>query len=163
MDYLIQAIGNFSITEDEDKFTKTLDAIIDNFDKVALSNQNNDWETLKSNYSKLRYLQETINFYYIKETERFFECVEKFMKDIDTQTREYLKDMYSIREEDRVDFEQIEQFFNESLFEKDIVTRIGLVIKGYQILVPIVEKNIRKKWEYSVNDNEILSFKRHKL
>ena len=167
MDDLIRAVQKFGVSQNENMFNNSLNVIINNYyscDQFRNS-IHVDWFVLKSNYSKLQFLQETINFYYIKETDLFLECLEKFMKYIDTLTMEYLSNMYNktIPVNDRSEFEQIEILFQNSLNEPDVITRMANLLKGYDIFVPLVEKYIKN----NTVDTEIkecqFRFKRQRL
>ena len=170
MDTLINCLRGFAISKNERNFNYNMETIIKNFEYLTTSEMadKTQWEIIKSNYSKLKYLHETINFYYIQETDLFLECLERFMFKIDEDIFLLLKEIYKINipETDREDFENIELKFQETLHEKDPIARVTMAVEAYSFLVPVFEKYYNETWKYSINDQSFIkmfSFKRKKL
>ena len=151
MESLIGIIQKFGITQDEMYLDNSLDHLIENFDKLSNNDADDEWERLKSNYSKLKYLNELINFYHIPDLTKFKITLGKFMESIDTVTQYYLRNITTWDEE-----EMILKYLEESLNSYDPILKMGKIIKAYSLLVPEIEIIRNEKWRYNINDRDFL-------
>lgn len=149
MDTIINAltisISEFGISRNEYNFNNDLDSIMDKLKHTNITeiNENEEadkrWNVLKSNYSKLKYLYELINFYNLPTEGRFIQSLSIFMESIDKKTQDYLKNIdWNERPEDLV----VKKHFDNSININNPVLKLNEIIKGYNILIPIVE-NVR--------------------
>ena len=94
MDELLKSINNFKLTNDKEQFEDDLDIVINKFNEQELNDPNYEWETLCTNYSKLKYLDKITRNYYIPESEKFLLALEKFMISIDNMNKRYVCEIY---------------------------------------------------------------------
>ena len=146
MDYLIQSIQNFAITQNEQRFDDCLDQIISKIGSLYTQDADFEWETLKQNFSKIKYLNELLNFYNINYTKRFIYLIGVFMESVDSTTKVYL------REINWVDYPDIEGYLLESLNSQNPLQKLGAVTKAYDLLIPIIEKMRNEYIVPKVND-----------
>ena len=163
MDNLIVSLQKFAIHKDEKKFENHLDIIMDNLDlnknEESEIESDNEWELLKSDYSKLNYICQLLNHYHYVLPKKFFELLGHFTNSLDKTTRIYLslidEDIYNEEDSDeelKRCYVKIKKIFNESLeMKNNNVAKVELLLKGYKILVPIIEDFRREKWEYAVD------------
>ena len=85
MDLLIDSLEKFNIHKDHTKFERDLENVIGSFKKL-----NNEWEKIKSNYSKLRYINELVDNYYIPNSENFLKSIDLFMNNLDHTIENYI-------------------------------------------------------------------------
>jgi hypothetical protein len=64
IDELTETIRAFGISNDKKEFELSLDAIMSRLD-IGSSENDEQWDMLRENYSKLKYLYEVINFYHL--------------------------------------------------------------------------------------------------
>ena len=141
IDALTESVRKFGVSQDTNTFNTELDFIMTKIKKVDLDNEDIHWEHLQSDYSKMKYLYELINFYNVPTGNKFRESLKKFMDSIEARVQYYLSEInwYDTVPELRDDTIRIKDFFEESLNQNDSILKLEAVIKGYQILVPIVE------------------------
>jgi hypothetical protein len=156
MESLITVIQNFGITQDEKYLDNSLDVLIKNFSTLSNNDADDEWGTLKSNYSKLKYLNELINFYHIPDLTKFKITLGKFMESIDILTQKYLRNITWDGEENEIE-ETILKYLEESLNSYDPILKMSKIIKAYSMLVPIIEIMRNEKWRYTIDDREFLN------
>jgi len=154
MDTIINAltisIGKFGISRNESNFNNDLNSIMNKLKDTNINENNGNefnenieadrrWYVLTSNYSKLKYLNEIINFYNLPTEGLFIQSLSIFMESIDKLTIYYLKNIYWADVEDE---NMIKKYFNNSINLNNPVLKLNEIIKGYNILIPIIE-NIR--------------------
>ena len=149
LDSLINSISRFGISHETDKFGDELDKFNDDLDSVLTKMQTVDilddpdeqWEILKKNYRKIKYIYELINFHNLHCELKFLESLDKFLVVIDKQTQVYLKkiDWYQSDKEFRIDSIMIRDSLESSLNQNDTVKKIKYIIDAYRILIHIVE------------------------
>ena len=165
MDSLIKTLESFNIHKNEQQFNIELDSVIDSFENL---NKCDEWITLKLNYSKIRYLNELIDNFYIPNSEKFLKSLDLFMINLDKITNYYLHEI-SWKSQDpdiQEDAIQIEEFLILSLNSTDCITKIKLVLKAYNILVPIVLEINDERFADIIDDETFLkefSVKKRKL
>jgi Asp-tRNA(Asn)/Glu-tRNA(Gln) amidotransferase C subunit len=94
MDDLIKSIKIFSVTDNEEEFERSLDSVINKFQNLE-TEQKCEWSLLKSNYSKLRYLNHTLekSNLNLKTNKKFLFSLNRFMDYIDKITQMYLQNV----------------------------------------------------------------------
>jgi hypothetical protein len=131
MDDFINSFEKFSVNSNKEEFEDSLNDVISKLDKI--NNIDQEWVELKSNFSKLTYLFNLVDKYYIPESEKFLESLEKFLSVIDKTTVYYLQ---------QIDWKEqiiIKKYFEDSLNTTDCIEKLKILLKGYSLLVPIVE------------------------
>lgn len=148
MDFLIDRLHAFAITKNEQTFNDSIDQLISHL-KINETDSDQEWETLKNNYSNIKYIYELLNHYsYSFHTNHFHEVVSRFVSRIDTTTQYYIRN---------IDFEEtdlelkdccktIKLHLESSLNENDYTKKIKHILDAYNILVPIVEDFRREKY-----------------
>ena len=183
MDSLIKSLEVFAINKDEKKFSDNLDVIMGNLTinnlKSEISNTikedteeineeeaneedaEREWEILKSDYSKIKYISQLLNHYHYILPAKFFTLLKVFTDSLDKTTNIYIglmDDDYAsgnCDEELRHCYKKIKKYFQEALETKNDVSKVEKLLKGYDILIPIIE-DFRKEKYY---DNLDLEFK----
>jgi len=155
MDSLIKTLESFNIHKNEHQFDIELDSVIDSFENL---NNCDEWITLKSNYSKIRYLNELIDNFYIPNSEKFLKSLDLFMINLDKITSYYLHEISWKSQDPDIQEEaiQIEEFLILSLDSTDCITKIKLVLKAYNILVPIVLEMNDERFADIIDDETFL-------
>jgi len=164
IDELTESIRKFGVSRDNDTFDSELDFIMSKMSSVEIVNEPEDirWDHLQSDYSKLKYLSQLINFYYLPDTTNFRKSLSKFMDTLDSRTQYYLSEINwddappDILEDNL----RIKEFFEMSLNENDPIERLNTVIKGYQILVPMVEVFRNEKHKHTLEPDFLSEFER---
>jgi uncharacterized UPF0160 family protein len=156
MDSLIKSIKKFSITNNSDEFEKSLDSVIDKMEYLK-TEENCEWELLKLNYSKLRYLNHTLgkSNLTLESNKKFLFSLSRFMEYIDKTTQCYLE---------KVDWESqnecpdkakiIYTHFVKSLDENDSIKKMKEILNAYAVLVPIIEDMNNDKFVETIDDEE---------
>jgi hypothetical protein len=133
MELLIKSIEHFAISQNEQTFDNCLDEIIFRVNNLYTVDAEFEWKSLRENYSKIKYLNELLNFYNIKQTKKFVTLIGIFLESIDKTTQMYL------REINWDDNPTIQDYLLNSLNAQNPLHKLGLVLKAYQLLVPIIE------------------------
>jgi nitrogen regulatory protein PII-like uncharacterized protein len=161
MDEFIQSFQQFSVTNDKEKFEESLEDVICKLNE--LNDLDAEWKTLRSNYSKLKYLHELVEKYYIPDSQTFLRCLEKFLKKLDSVTEYYL---------DEIDWYdgnglhlKIKIQFEKSLQTNDCIEKLKYLMKGYSMLVGVVETIRNETCIENINNEfkEEFNFKRRKM
>jgi len=166
IDELSNSIRKFGVSRNENRFDTELNYIMDKMNNVGIFSETEcieiEWVHLKSNYSKIKYLYETINFYHIPDGGKFISSLKRFMEFIDNKTQDYLsKICWESSSEDIIeDTNRVKEYFYESLNENDPVKKLSIVVRAYQILVPIVEGFRNEKCEQPVEIDFLENFER---
>ena len=150
IDALSESIQRFGISKNKTDFDDQLDFIMTKMKKIEIELTDEHWVTLKSNYSKLKYLNEIINCYgkeYRDTKGKFIQSLTVFMESIDKTTQYYLREInWSTPElEFKDESAIIQNYFYESLNQNDPILKLSNIVKAYNILIPIVE-NIRNEF-----------------
>jgi len=153
IDALCNSIQRFGVTQNENVFDFELNDIMS---KMNITEENDHWEDLQKNYSKLKYLSELINFYNLPSS--FRKNLSIFMESIDTKTQYYLSEInWSNSDPDiKDDALRIKEFLEMSLNQNDSYEKLETVIKAYQILVPMIESFVGENCK-ELLDQEFLS------
>ena len=150
MDLLIESIQNFAISQNEQHFDACLDEIISRVNNLYTADADFEWYNLRENFSKVKYLNELLNFYNINQTKKLVYLIGIFMESIDRTTKIYL---YEINWES---YPNIESYLLESLNANNPLQKLGAITKAYDLLVPIIEDLRNEKVIFEINDQEFL-------
>jgi hypothetical protein len=175
MDDLIKSVKQFSLKNDTQEFENSLDSVISKMETLE-TNSYVEWEVLKSNYSKLRYLDYLIegkSIFSIKKTElpiKFYQSLDTFLAKMDTEIKHYFE---------CIDFEldeyepsllqktkKIKKLFEDSLNCNESIKKMKLILQAFNLLVPIAEDITKDKFKDFIDDNDFLktfTFKRQKI
>ena len=144
IDALSESVQRFGITRNKKSFDEQLDFIV--LKMNTLNDDDEDWKILQTNYSKLKYLYEIINFYNLPTSGKFIESLKLFMETIDKKNQYYLREINWC--ESDIDIGEkvlsIKENIEASLNITDPIIKLDIVLKTYQILIPIVE-NVRNE------------------
>lgn len=166
MDQLIYSLDKFKISNDQDQLENDLDKVINMFNEHDVHDVHDEWETLSSNYSKLRYLHDIVTNYYIPESDKFLIALKQFMKQIDKMNTRYIDEINWYEETDNQEILKIKHGLDLSLFQDDEIAKMNYALDSYKILVPIIEKLRKEKYKDKINDTKFLvefDYKRRKI
>lgn len=132
------SLEKFAITKDEKNFDLSLEFI----DKLSIENDcEQEWEILRENFNKIKYIHELINHYDYQLNNKFFDIMTKYIDEIDKSTQYYLKNIEWGDDDDelRWSYDEIVSFFHDSLNTSNVLDKIKILLKAYNILIPIIE------------------------
>jgi len=146
----------------QESFGDSLDEIITKLN--ALNDVDDEWKTLRTNYSRLRYLHELVKKYYIPDSEKFLLTLERFLTKHDVITKYYLDEIDWHDKTYEVSI-KIKEYFELSLQTTDCIEKLNVLMKGYSLLVPVVESTRNEKCIENLDRSfvEDFNFKRRKL
>lgn len=167
MNELIKSIKKFTITNNEQEFDDSLDLIINKMSQLQTSEfENEQWDLVKTNYSKLRYLNHILELskLNLEEHKKFLFSLDRFMEYTDKISQTYLK---NINWENETEFiaesKIIHLHFSNSLNQTNVILKMKDVLSAYGVLVPIIESIRNEKFVEIIEDEEFLQeFKRKK-
>ena len=166
MDVVIKSLKKFSLDQNENDFENSLDQVISKMKDLDTNLSSLEWDTLKSNFSKLRYLDYLVSKNQMKLPEKFNESLEIFLKTMDTYTQHYLANIDFEMDSDILeDTKKIKELFEKSLNCNKSVLKMKYILGAYILLVPIVEGYTNDRFKDYIDDREFLdnfSFKRQK-
>jgi len=159
MDQLIKGLKKFSLNKNEEDFETLLDDSICKMCNLMKTKNDIEWETLKSNYSKLRYLNYIIqmNNLQLDNHNKFMKSLGIFMEYIDTITLHYFKEInwdYDKEVGDKVMV--IKELFEKSLNSNNSIEKMKYVLDAYLQLVPIVEQIRNERVVEIIDDQSFL-------
>lgn len=166
MDSLINSLESFRFSNNKTQFEIDLDNVINQFKQQTIPDTNLEWETICSNYSKIKYLDEMIKYFYIPDSEKFLFALNRFTERLDTINLRYLTE---------IDWEkfpneqtrEIKRLLDLSYYENDTIGKIGYCIKAYKRFIPIIEDIRNEKYTGDVYEDqdfiEDFNFKRRRL
>lgn len=150
MDTLLRALNSCTLSKSMNK--NDFDDIIRSVESLHTDDADEEWDTLSANYSKLLYLSHLIEFYEFPETEKFKEILIHIINEIDKKNQYYLSELswddHAIQEE--LDF--VKEFFEKSLNEQNIFTRIKYILEGYSVLIQVIEDFRNEKFVNYIED-----------
>ena len=158
MNDLIKSIKNFSVTDNKYEFECSLDSVIDKFQNLK-TEENCEWELLKSNYSKLRYLNHTLekSNLNLKTNNKFLFSLNCFMDYIDKITQMYLQKInWEIQDEFSIESKNIYNNLTNSLNTNNYIEKMKEVLFAYSILIPIIEDIRGDKYHEIIDDEDFL-------
>lgn len=155
IDNLSESIRTFAITSNQERFDNELDFIMNKMNTVEIDTEDSDeqWDTLRLNYSRLKYLNETVNHFNLPTEGKFIESIKRFMDSIDKKTLFYLREINWYSSEPSIFKEsmEIKENLEASLNENDPFKRLTSVVNAYKILVDIVEDMRNEKCECALD------------
>jgi len=167
MDELILSITKFKISNNKSDFENDLDSVINKFNNQSFYNPDYEWNTLCSNYSKLKYLDELIENFYMPESEKFLLSMEKFMEKIDIVNIRYLNDIaWDHQEDDHDNAQKIKKLLDLSLLEKDPIGKMKICLNAYKLFVIIAEDCRDEEYKPKIYDTSFIkefSYKRKRI
>lgn len=157
IDALTDSIQRFVVIQDTNRFDSELNFIVDKMSGVKVETDDK-WEILQANYSRLKYLHECVNHYNLPTEGTFVSSLHRFMENIDKQTLFYLQkvDWYDRGSEFYIEACVIKNCLESSIAQLDVFKKLENVLKGYEILVCIVE-DIRDEKRDTILDEEFLN------
>jgi hypothetical protein len=165
MDSLIKSLEVFGVTQDKKYFNNSIDYIFNNLSiktqeqKEEDTDSDKEWELLKNNYSKIKYVYQLLNHYNYTLSKNFFDLVKVFTDSLDNTTLIYMdliKQEMTDDDELKYLYKDIADFFNKSLNTSDHIQKINYLIKAYDLLIPIVEDFRKEKYVEKV-DKEFIN------
>jgi len=168
MDDLIKGLKKFNLTRNKENFDNVLEQSISKMCNLKVDTFP-EWEKLKSNYSKLRYLNYVIKSKNInlKENNKFLTSLGIFMDYLDSITLLYFREINWETEKEFTDQAIIiKEELEKSLNSNDSLKKMKHVLTAYNILVPIIEHIQNEKFVEFIDDQSFLEnfeFKRQKL
>jgi len=139
IDALTDSIQKFSVVQNEEHFEHELNSLCNKLDSVEIDIDEN-WVTLQTNYSKLKYLCETILSHDLPSEGKFIQSLGLFMEKIDTQTQFYLSKIdWGMDSDFKLESRLIKKCLENSLNQNNPVDKLKYVLTAYEILVVIVE------------------------
>jgi hypothetical protein len=167
MDSLINSVKNFKIDGNCSSFENDLNGIITKMENLETIDSEVEWETLKSNYSKLRYLDYLVKNMVLPD--KFNISLDLFLNNIDTNTQRYLA---------KIDFElesypkdilkktkKVKELLENSLNCSGVI-KMKYILDAYKYLVKIVEAYTDDTFKDFIDDQSFLrtfSAKRQKI
>jgi hypothetical protein len=167
MDDLIKGLKKFKLNQES--FDNVLDESICKLCTLKVTPEVVEWEKLKSNYSKLRYLNyilesKSIN---LESHQKFLRALGIFMDYLDSITLIYFREINWKTEKEFVDQAIIiKEELEKSLNSNDPLKKMKYVLTAYNLLVQIVEKIQNEKFVEFIDDQAFLEnfeFKRQKI
>ena len=166
MDSLIDSLESFRFSNNKTQFEIDLDNVINQFKQQTIPDTNLEWETICSNYSKIKYLDEMIKYFYIPDSEKFLFALNRFTERIDAINLRYLTEIdWEKRSNEQT--KEIRRLLDLSYYENDTIGKIGYCLKAYKRFIPIIEDLRNEKYIDNLDEEvEFISefnFKRRKL
>jgi len=150
IDSLTASINVFSVTQDDLHFGLKLDNIIKGMEKIDVNNFEKNWIELKTNYSKLKYLNELSKS--IVVTGKFIDTLATFTTKLDQVNERYLMDINWYNQDSSIHEKciEIKKLLEYSISLKNPLLKLQFVMDAYNILFPIIQ-------EESMEDLELFS------
>ena len=158
MDDLIQTLDKFKLG------VSGIDDVINKLNELSTDNDYNyEWETLISNYSKMKYLKRMESD--LSSSKDLLNSLNRFMEQIDKVTQYYLKEINRFSDPDFIEEgKSIQDNLLNSLNYNNAFQKMNCVIDAYNILVPIAEDFRREKYVEEIDDSDFIqTFKKRKL
>ena len=156
MDSIIQALDNFVLNANN--FDEELLIKLNNITIDTDTDTDAEWDELKNNYSKLKYIFEMLNHYNVPMEGTFLKIINKFMEEIDYKTKKYIAEINWFNQEPDLleDSVKIGQLLEESLNHHDPLKKIQCVLHAYTLLVDIVEDIRGEHYIYTEPDDDFI-------
>jgi hypothetical protein len=156
MDKLIETINQFTINETDLSF----DHVMEELSNLKTIDFDYEWHLITSNYSKLRYLNDIIKNFYIPESDKFLESLTSFMNVLDKTNIYYLETIdFNYYKDQEINFKaiKIKELLEDSLNKSDPIEKLNLVLKGYDLFVPLAAYFRKEKFIENINDSSFLN------
>jgi len=138
-----------------------IDQVINDMQIIKI-NPSDPWEVLQENYSKLKYLQSVI---VVEGVAKFTQRLYAFMESIDRRTLEYLSeiDFYDSNSDYRIECYVIKELLDNSLVQIDLLKKLEIILKAYEVLIVIVEQIRNQKYREIIDMDFVQLFKKQKI
>jgi len=169
MDQIIETINQFTIDNNDMDIDKSFDIVMGKLFTLDTVDFDYEWHLITSNYSKLRYLNDIVKNFYVPETDKFLDSLTSFMSVLDRTNVFYLENIdfnYYKDQDIKIKALKIKEFLEDSLNKSDPIEKLTLVIKGYDLFVPIAEYFRKDRYVENINDFYFLNefdVKRNKI
>jgi hypothetical protein len=165
MEALIKSVKKFSIDYNVETFEDSLNDVVSKMETMDLITP--EWDNLKSNFTKLRYLDYLISKNNIPLSDNFHKSLEIFLNGLDTVSQHYLNnidfEMESYHPELLVKTKKIKELLELSLNCNENITKMKHILGAYIRLVSIVEGIVNEPFKEEPLDPAFLrKFKRQK-
>ena len=163
MDELVECLAKFAVSDQSKEsfttFDNSLDNVINKFQNLNETDPNEEWDILKTNFSKLRFINDTLENTEIINYPKFLESLKQFMGQIDKTTQRYIKkiDWNDQGPEIQSDAVIIFDNFEKSLNINDPIKKLKTVLNAYILFIPIVEKIRKERHRDFIDDEEFLN------
>ena len=163
MDELVECLAKFAVSDKSDEsftsFDNSLDDVINKFQNLNETCPDEEWDLLKTNFSKLRFINDTLENSEIINYPKFLESLKKFMEQIDKITQRYIEkiDWTDQDSEIQIDANIIFENFEKSLNINDPLEKLKIVLNAYTIFIPIVEKIRKERHRDFIDDQDFLN------
>ena len=155
MDSFIKSLENLSVNKDITSFDKELGNLIYQMDNLET---NDEWNNLTVNYSKLKYIGELVDNWYIQESVKFLEILDKFMVNINMTNQKYLDEINWEEENDyHEDCLIIKRNLEASIRSTDCIEQLRVTVYAYSLLVPILEEIRNEQYIEQIEDPVFLN------
>ena len=166
MDALIDSLESFRFSNNKTQFDIDLDNVINQFKQQTIPDTDQEWDTICSNYSKIKYLDEMIKYFYIPDSEKFLFALNRFTERLDVINLRYLTEINWEKRPSEVTSE-IKRLLELSYYENDTIGKIGYCLQAYKRFIPIIEDVRNEKYNGDIyEDNDFIedfNFKRRRL
>jgi len=159
MDLLIKTLENVSLSKED--FDDSLDSVLDQFNQIEIHDSQLEWESLKENLSKLRYIDNLIKKVNYKLEGKFLKSVEKFMEKIDKNSIYYLRSIdwtnyeYSSYIQDNAPV--VREYLENAIKTDNILYRIDYTIYALSVLINIIENITNLQYDDIIDDQSFIS------
>jgi len=163
MEELLECLAKFAVSDQSKEsfisFDNSLDDVINKFENLNETDPNEEWDILKTNFSKLRFIDDTLENAEIINYPKFLESLKKFMEQIDKTTQKYIEkiDWSDQGPELQSDANIIFDNFEKSLNINDPIKKLKIVLNAYTIFIPIVEKIRKERHRDFIDDEDFLN------
>jgi hypothetical protein len=150
MDELIFSLNKFEISNDKKELDSDLDYVTNQFNKQTLNDPDREWDIIKENYSKIKYLKRYLSNFSnenlnILDTdsyhEKFIFVLGQCMGSIDKTNMNYLRSIDWEADKIKIkDCTEIEQLLNKSVNTSSYIKKLELCEKAYNLFIPIIEE-----------------------
>jgi hypothetical protein len=148
MDELLLSLKNFNISNNKEAFESDLDYVINQLNKQELDDPNREWETIRENYKKIKYLEKLVSEY-IKNlditdnnyNDKFMFILGHFMEWVDKNNIHYILDIDWDGHRNEVEnCEQIKQLLEKSVNLSNSIEKLQVCVEAYDLFIPIIEE-----------------------
>ena len=171
MELLIKTLENVKIGVQGgyQDFDDSLDSVLDQFNKIEIHDSQLEWESLKENLSKLKYIDNLIKKVNYKLEGKFLKSVEKFMETIDKNSIYYLRSIdwtnyeYSGYIQDNAPV--VREYLENAIKTDNMLYRIDYTIYALSVLINIIENITTLEYNDVIEDQSFISefsFKKRK-
>ena len=159
MDLLIKNLETFSINYQE--FEDSLDSVLDKFNEIEIHDSQLEWESLKENLSKLKYIDNLIKKVNYKLEGKFLKSVKKFMETIDKNSIYYLRSIdwsnYEYSQYIQDNAPVVKEYLENAINTDNMLYRIDYTIYALSVLINIIENITNLQYDDTIEDQSFIS------